>query len=255
MSKTIPTKRGCGTRMPGGLYLSLGTGDVGIPWWKCLVDPPTPFSGAKFQGIKVAEDAITAKVPDGHILLLDMVSAKEYTVATFVEEVRRFGLSRRIQAKFDFSQCQGKQVWLGLIHWQAVIEYGQESVKMPLAKFRFCEKGGENGNANPHFPLCIFHQWMQAPSQLAHRRVDGKPAVYTDSEGRVMVRMPSFEFDAMNVLVEKTLACRPSQFPEPAGYLPGLFAIFPISHVEAVGYVPKKTSVGEAGLPVVVMEE
>jgi hypothetical protein len=247
---TTAGDRGCGSRTPGSLYLSLGAGD-GIPWHEFLVDPPTPYYGLKFQGVFEAPPEVRGDMDADNVLLLDMVSEREYTVATFVEETRRLGLSRKISPTFDFSQFGRKRVWLGLIHWKAVITY-KDRTKLPDATFRYCKKQDDM----MHQAECIFNQWMQVHRLLGNRKVkiDGKrvPSVYTDHNGQTAIRMPSFDFSPANVLG----ALLPDrEFPEPSSYGPGIFAIYPVSHIEAVGYVPMTADFDDSELPVVVVEE
>lgn len=105
---TLPTgaiavARGCGTRKVGGIYWTLGVGP-GQPWHRFLIDPPVPVpTGLRCpnQGVALFEDP---RHP-GRWHLIDRVGAAYYpNVADFVEEFRRFGVSRRLPRSLDFSK-------------------------------------------------------------------------------------------------------------------------------------------------------
>jgi hypothetical protein len=113
--------RGCGTRVAGGAYIVCPLAKEGVPIERTLIDPPieiTEEMGLSPIGMKYMPPTETR--PYG--LLLDWVGSKHYpNVADFVEEVRRFGMSRRISASFDFSQIAPGTKHV-LVHSRAVIE-------------------------------------------------------------------------------------------------------------------------------------
>ena len=93
--------RGCGTREPGGIYLVCDVGEDGKPVDHFLIDPPRRVEpealGLASRGVALAE-------VQGLPCVLDWVGADSYpNVADFVEEVARFGSSRRVQQGFDFA--------------------------------------------------------------------------------------------------------------------------------------------------------
>lgn len=98
--------RGCGpARTSGGLYWELGiTGENGVPIEDFFVDPPIAVDPAALgvtpQGTHLIQDTST-----GTYHLLDMVGVQHYRmVADFLEESRRFGISRRIAVTQDLAK-------------------------------------------------------------------------------------------------------------------------------------------------------
>lgn len=241
----VAPPRGCGKRIKGGLYLCTETSPFGTPVWDFLQDPPRPYTWGKFQGVKIAPDDMMVGWGDDKILLLDMVGMEFYpTVAEFVEETRRMGLSRRIPATFDFSKLAGKQVYLGLIHWRAIPRWKHQ----PLAAldFKFCQhRDHEMGGVDiGHYPECVYHSWVLSPRH--HDLVLGLvPTAWGD-------------FDPTNVIAgEDRDVVRELMLgaPEVEGYEPGLFGVFPIHSIDAVGYIPDSTNVQEGRIPVGVTNE
>lgn len=93
--KAIPVQRGCGTRQESGIYLECGVGPFGLPLESYLMDPPIlipPGLPVPAQGMGLIHGA------NGIWHLVDRIGLSHYpSSADFIEEVRRFGLSRRIQ--------------------------------------------------------------------------------------------------------------------------------------------------------------
>jgi len=220
LALTIPVERGCGKRKAGAVYLALGVGEGGREVWDYLLDPPVPVAREPWQGVEVVQENETA------VVLGDYVSEADYpTIAHFVEEVRRFGLSRLIPRTFDFERLRGKEVYLALFHRKAV------PTGVPIdrrqAYFRLCKMRETEG----HYRRCVYHAWAALASK--GERVVGA----------------SFEADPAAI----AQAGDWSRAATAAGWMMGAFAIFPITHLEAVKAAPK-AAVG-AGLPVVVREE
>jgi hypothetical protein len=94
--------RGCGKRKQGGVYLECGMSDdprFGKPLEYFLVDPPKAFEPDIKLGVELVEGQ------DGHTHIIDWIGSEHYPFATdFLEEVRRFGLSRRVSPHLDYSR-------------------------------------------------------------------------------------------------------------------------------------------------------
>jgi hypothetical protein len=97
--------RGCGERVEGGLYAECGLGERGSPLESFLVDSPLPLPDgldrrALANKAQVWEDPRTRVC---HLVI--WVGAEHYPfVADYVEEVRRYGASRRIGAMVDIER-------------------------------------------------------------------------------------------------------------------------------------------------------
>jgi hypothetical protein len=124
-------------------------------------------------------------------------------VADFIEEVRRYGLSRKLNPKLDFSKLT-LQSRIVLLHSRAVIENHKE-----YKSGHACPRGITSHNHNEE--MCCKLYWED---------VDGgepDPSLIPGQERRVCRKMPSFEYRG---------------YPIPAGVEPayhlGIFASFPI---------------------------
>jgi hypothetical protein len=117
-SKATATARGCGHRVRGGLYLEIGIGPNGTPIEQLLVDHPVPIDvkrlGITPRGVRLVE-WLTGP------LLVDWIGSEHYpNVLDFVEEARRFGISRRLPRRFDWAALKGAQ--LAFLHARAAVE-------------------------------------------------------------------------------------------------------------------------------------
>lgn len=93
--------RGCGVRIQGAIYSTCGMSENGQPVEAFLIDPPRPVPaemGLTPRGVLLKERA-------GIWHIFDWVGEVHYpNVSDFVEEARRFGLSRRLPDNLDFSK-------------------------------------------------------------------------------------------------------------------------------------------------------
>lgn len=105
--------RGCGTRVSGGVYVETLTGPNGHPVECFVKDPPIPLDvnaiGLGHVGVKLIER-------NGVYHIFDWVGEGYYpNVTDFIEEVRKFGASRRLPKTLDFSKLT-EQSTLVLVH-------------------------------------------------------------------------------------------------------------------------------------------
>jgi hypothetical protein len=114
----IPVKRGCGSRMAGGCYWELGIGPDGRPVEDFLLDPPIRVS----PDLHIPARGVITIEREGVTHLLDRVGAQSYpNLVDFVEEVRRFGLSRRLPSNLPFARLTSESRLLP-IHDRAWVE-------------------------------------------------------------------------------------------------------------------------------------
>jgi hypothetical protein len=111
--------RGCGRRQVGAVYAECKLGAGGRPVEDFLVDPPAKVDaralGLSSIGVKLVQT-------NGVWNVLDIVGGDSYpNVADFVEEVRRFGLSRRLPRTLDFSKLTSESRMI-LLHRRSYIE-------------------------------------------------------------------------------------------------------------------------------------
>jgi len=114
--------RGCGRRVQGGIYAECGTSRNGKPVEAFLLCPPIVVDnkalGLTPVGVKVIEDKIGDLVVHN---VWDWIGSVYYpNVADFVEEVRRFGMSRRLPRTLDYGKLNSDSR-MYLLHSRAYI--------------------------------------------------------------------------------------------------------------------------------------
>ncbi len=110
--KADAVPRGCGEREPGGVYAECGLSRRGRPLEEFLIDPPLPIP----EGLDLVNKpqlwqrrlASGEPVLDGESLpsydLLIWVGAEHYEYCPdYIEEVKRYGASRRLNPNLDLS--------------------------------------------------------------------------------------------------------------------------------------------------------
>jgi hypothetical protein len=100
---TSGARRGCGYRQPGGAYFAVPLGPGGRPIEEFLIDPPVVIDDPARLGL--ASVGVTLVERDGVTHVLDIVGREYYpTVASFIDEARRLGISRRAPRTIDFGR-------------------------------------------------------------------------------------------------------------------------------------------------------
>lgn len=199
----VAVTRGCGTRQAGGVYIETGMGPGGSPVEDFLCDPPIPVP----EEINLTPIGMEWFIRNGVWHVMDHVGSKHYeNVADFVEEVRRFGLSRRIAKTAPFHQLT-EQSRIFLVHSRAIITKPEQY--RPAGSGYYCPFNLKDHQAGDC--MCVGIWWEDV----------GDP----DAEGqRESTRaMPAFTYTA------KT--------PPPGvrgPYERGIFAAFPITRLAVV---------------------
>jgi hypothetical protein len=269
----MPVERGCGTRKEGGVYAECGLSSDGAPIEHFLIDPPVIIEkselGLSDVGVKLMPRTSRCHICNGtgtiHLVegqlpqacscggsgelvtwhILDIVGAEHYpNVADWVEETRRFGMSRRLARNLDFSLID-EDSRIFLAHSKAHIDNAEEyydsadSFKIEwtcpksFARHSMSIPTGERG-------ICCAGIWWHDVN-----RYDVKP--YPDMR-RISRRMPSFSYEAL---------CKPDGV-EPR-YKYAIFCKMPISRLVIVKGGEKEDetleSVGKSKLRVDLVEE
>jgi len=125
---TTSTERGCGKRVPAGIYAETRLSPGGQPIETFIVDPPKRIDidawGLTARGAKLIEVG-------GVWHVFDIVGCEHYPyVADMVEEIRRKGASRRLAGNLDFSRLTPESR-LVLVHARAVIDNFNEYPQPP----------------------------------------------------------------------------------------------------------------------------
>ena len=196
----LPVERGCGRRVRGGLYWECGPDPAGRPLEDFLIDPPTPLP----EGLRVSARGVTPLVTGGVTHLIDWVGGAHYpNVADLVEEVRRFGLSRRLPVTLDTAALT-PQSRLLLVHARALVRNAARYGPFPCPTHAHAP--GTDG--------CAGVWWED---------VEGGTPVGGDDRRAVQRTLPSLTYTAW----------RRPEGTDP-DYLPALFASFPASRLVVV---------------------
>jgi hypothetical protein len=100
---TSGARRGCGYRQPGGAYFAVPLGPGGRPVEDFLIDPPVVIDEPARLGLASVGVALIERDNVHHVI--DLVGREHYpTVASFVDEARRMGVSRRAPRTIDFAR-------------------------------------------------------------------------------------------------------------------------------------------------------
>ena len=88
---------GCGERTPGGVYIECGLSPVGRPFEDFLVDPPLALPHGLGSEALANKPQFWTDPAMGTVHLVIWIGADHYPyLADFVEEARRFGISRKL---------------------------------------------------------------------------------------------------------------------------------------------------------------
>lgn len=117
-------ERGCGRREAGGIYAEMGLSPVGRPIEHFLVEPESVMGIPKSlpltpRGVLPLQDPFDEQVTH----LVDWVGSESYpNLVDFLEEVRRFGLSRRLPDLESFPwEKIGPKSQIMLVHARTII--------------------------------------------------------------------------------------------------------------------------------------
>lgn len=212
MAHTMGVKRGCGVRAAGGIYLETGMSDHGRPVEDFLICPPIPVD---LDALGITEVGVHLVEYKGQKVIMDVVGRQHYpNVADFVEEVRRFGVSRRAPITLPWDELDAR-VLMVFIHRNAVIKNTWEYSDYPGATWT-CPKGipRHHPDHDEHLSdTCGGLWWRDLPP------MDPSDQGWVDA----IVEMPSFTYRA---------ARRPATIvPE---YQYGIFGVFPVTNVSVI---------------------
>ena len=160
---TSGARRGCGYRQPGGAYFAVPLGPGGRPIEEFLIDPPVVIDDPARLGL--ASVGVTLIERDGVTHVIDIVGREHYpTVASFIDEARRLGISRRAPRTIDFGRISRASRLL-LAHAHADIANAAE---FP------CEEGCPCRVAEhlvPGFGDMCARLWWEEPLEVARHRL------------------------------------------------------------------------------------
>lgn len=246
MGVATAVKRGCGTRKKGGAYAECGRSSEGMPLEHFLFDPPVRISpeeiGLAPIGVKLIEKG-------GIFHAFDWVGEQFYpNVCDFLEEVRLYGLSRRLAKLLDYSKLTA-QSRIVMIHRRAWVEerrvYYEEWMKSGADTIPCPKKVPEHSKA-------LLMRFDEMCAGVWWHDIELSAGVKVNERGQaVEVPLASGDF-YYGVL-------RPKDHVP--GYEPAIFASFPVSRVVVIrdpeGETHKEMlkKAKKSGLPVDVVDE
>ena len=220
IAKAIPAERGCGERKSGGIYAEMGCGPDGLPLEHFIVDPPIVIDPAALGlspiGVQLVER-------DGVWHILDWIGSEHYpNVADFLEEVRRFGLSRRIAKTVDFSKLTERSKIL-VVHARAHVENFRTYADHWLGvRYNRCPKELSAHNL-PDAPDSCAGVWWEDVEGGSTFPFPGRGGAGGEGKRFILRPMPAFNYVA---------ASRPDGVTP--RYLPAVLASFPITRLVVI---------------------
>jgi hypothetical protein len=158
---TSGARRGCGYRQPGA-YFAVPLGPGGHPIEEFLIDPPIVIDPAR---LGLASVGVTLIERYGITHVLDIVGREHYpTVASFIDEARRLGVSRRAPRTIDFERISPPSRLL-LAHAQADIANAAE---FPCDRRCPCHV---TEHLNSGFGDMCARLWWEEPLEAARHRL------------------------------------------------------------------------------------
>lgn len=241
-------RRGCGKRVTGGIYAEVGLSPYGRPLEDFLIDPPLV---ADVDALGISAIGVTLVERAGVTHIADLVGSDSYpNVADFVEEIRRFGLSRRLPQTLDFSLL-GPGSRIVLLHSRAHID--NFDAYYETINELSCPRPGPEG-APYHLiggdECCAGLWWQDVEGGVDVDLLDfGRPR-------EVVRRMPSFTYNAYR----RPRWLDPPFEPVEPKYRPAFFMSLPISNLAVIraadgSHVEALDRTAKCGLPVYSEDE
>ncbi|MFN6323683.1 MAG: hypothetical protein ACK4VS_09865 [Burkholderiales bacterium] len=198
-SRTVP-QRGCGARKAGGAYLCTATGSDGVPFEHFVFDPPRPFDYEPFRAPILFPDPNVEGL--NHVLI--WIGEEFYpSPLDFLEELKVYGVSRRIPNEFQFEKLRPGSSKMMFVHPRAVLPKGLVS-KIGCTQGRTPEEHKEN--------TCFFCHAQTV--QALGSKVSG-----SENALRATIGTVSYEVPEQDVVDKKD-------------FQTGVFLRLPVTHIE-----------------------
>lgn len=231
--------RGCGTRSEGGTYLCLGIGPGGTLTVEDLIlDPIKIWPGGWQRGFKILPNKM------GFNDVGIFVGEEFYpSLFDFVEEARRFGISRKVPPTFPFSQLTPGKSRMVFLHKKAYPKFSYIDVE--LTEHVHIPQYGCKMLWEPEIWKRAFPGWHPRIEKegtfctFSHKHFAGliHNVVY-DEIGQFEIKMPSFSYSGFMPVVRNDDQGNRIKLE----WRIGAFMVAPLSHVE----MPKKLNKGAA---------
>lgn len=231
----IPVERGCGTRVRSGIYFECGFAPPGQgrPIEDFIFCPPIdlpPGLSVPARGVSLMTDA------NGVTHIIDRIGLGHYpNVLDFIEEARRFGVSRRLPANLDFSRLTPESRLI-LVHDRGrILNFSDYGAPPPCPRTPRAEPRDEA--RRPHTGFCAGYWRLD---------IEGG-APLSDDPTAVRRSMPSFAYTG---------------HPRPSGvtpdYQPAVIASFPCSRIVTVAggkAASNAAAAARSSLPTAIVEQ
>ena len=220
----LPVVRGCGVRAKGGVYWELGFSAHGKPIEAFLLDPPIP---ADIEKLNISPIGVHLIEREGVWHVVDWIGSIHYeNVTDFLEEVRRYGVSRRLELTEEQYKMLSQNSRLLAVHVAGIIEspqmywserMGQQNSVIEEGyqyDWNLCPKGNEQHQAGAGGkPMCAGLWWEDV--------LGVEPLIEGSRLGRR--KMPAFEY----------FAAAPPNEPE-VEHTPAFIASFPLGRIVVI---------------------
>ena len=186
--------RGCGKRKPGGVYICTKLSAHGVPLEEFIIDSPRLYEGETFRVPIIFEK-------DGMNHLLFWVGKEFYPFPSdFIEEVRRFGASKRVPVDFPIHRLSAGSLMF-FVHALAII-HNYDVLPPPPS----CPKRLDSHLRNEIY--CLGHSYQIAPANCEGRRKIGDTVYHVT----------------------------PATADVPLDFAPGIFLRLPVTDIDHVLY-------------------
>lgn len=250
LTRQPPDGRGCGERSEERPYLCTGTSAEGIRIENFLIDPTIPLPPDGWhRGFEILPR--NPQEPDGVKDVIIFVGSDSYPAAwDFVEEVRRFGASRKVAPNFPFEKLTPKESRMLFAHKEAIPTFRFERVSYRANPDVFCKRKPRSKAVG--ITSSVEMAWLETPSGWHPQddnglaiRSDGKPDSpcacalqdlaflahdnhkHTEAEfglpARFTIDMPSFSYSGFYPHYDNT---------DHTEFQAGIFLALPLTHIE-----------------------
>jgi len=185
----VQIRRGCGRRLRGGIYVEVdsksddsdgsptpGADRVADNFERCLLDPPIPVDIARMGLSAIGVTLVEAVASDGRRVthVFDIIGQSHYpNVASFIDEARAKGVSRRLARTLDFSRLEAGRSRLVLVHARGWLDNAAEyfaartSTRWPCPKLNYAHLDRDNP---PLMCSSLFWEDLEAPGDPSGER-------------------------------------------------------------------------------------
>ena len=267
-----PVERGCGERQPGGVYLETGLSPYGRPLEEFLLDPPLPVPDGidlinkpqLWQRTFAAGEPVCDAEEHPIYDMLMWVGAEFYPYCPdFIEEVRRYGASRRLNPNLDLSLLSRSSRMI-LVHprarnlaWQTQTPPATCSKDIPghavartgSAEQISADEREDDETVSTQMPLlveqehvhgplagpCLFKVWDLIPQEAAQTVIAERiPGAVEDEDRAETGRQPARPL-CLRAIGSTVYQYHPTD-ESAEGLAPGIFAALPITGVALIRF-------------------